>query len=100
MSIYKIVISQSAELEYASAYHYYEDQLVGLGDRFEKETDFLIDKLKQNPYLFERRFKYYREANLNKFPYFIIYEIIADSVIIHSFFHSKRHPAKKLKRKK
>ncbi len=97
MSIYKIEITLLAEEEYSSAYYYYEDQQAGLGNRFEKEADHLIDKLKENPFLFERRYKHYREANFKKFPYFIVYEIINNSVIIHSFFHSRRNPTRKLK---
>jgi len=97
LSLFKIEITQLAEEEYSLAYHYYENQQIGLGNRFENETEYLINKLKENPYLFERRFKHYREANFKKFPYYIVYEIINNTVIIHSFFHSKRNPQKKLK---
>ena len=65
--------------------------------KFEKEAEYLIDKLKVNPFLFQRKYKYYREANLKRFPYFIVYEIIDNTIIIHSFFHAHRNPARKLK---
>ena len=99
MSVFKIEITLLAEEEYSTAYHSYNEQQSGLGNRFEKETDYLMDKLKENPFLFERKYKHYREANFKKFPYYIVYEIIENTVIIHSFFHSKRNPAKKLKRR-
>ena len=97
MSVYKIEISTLAEEEYSSAYTYYEDQQHGLGEKFEKEAEHLIDKLKVNPFLFQRKYKHYREAILKKFPYYIVYEIIDNTVIIHSFFQANRNPKRKLK---
>jgi plasmid stabilization system protein ParE len=94
---FKLEITTLAEEEYSSAFHYYEEQQLGLGDKFEKETDYLMDKLKQNPYLFQRKYKHYREAVFKRFPYFIIYEIIDNSVIVHSFFQANRNPKRKLK---
>lgn len=94
---YKLEITEIAEDEYFTAFHYYEEQQSGLGDKLEKETDAIMDKLKANPYLFQRKYKHYREALIKRFPYFIVYEIIANSVIIHSFFHAKRNPKRKLK---
>ncbi|MBP9068506.1 MAG: type II toxin-antitoxin system RelE/ParE family toxin [Bacteroidia bacterium] len=94
---FKIEITTLAEEEYSSAFHYYEQQLSGLGDKFEKETELLMDKLKVNPYLFQRKYKHYREALFKRFPYYIVYEIMDSSVIIHSFFHANRDPKRKLK---
>jgi hypothetical protein len=95
--IYKIEITILAEDEYSSAYNYYEDQQFGLGEKFEKETEYVLDKLKVNPFLFQRKYKHYREAILKKFPYYIVYEIIDNTVIIHSFFQANRNPKRKLK---
>lgn len=94
---FKIEITTLAEEEYSSAFHYYQGLQPGLGDKFEKETDHLMEKLKQNPHLFQRKYKHYREAVFKQFPYFIIYEIIDSSVIVHSFFQANRNPKRKLK---
>jgi len=94
---FKLEITTLAEEEYSSAFHYYEEQQPGLEDKFERETDQLMDKLRQNPYLFQRKYKHYREAVFKGFPYFIIYEIIENSVIVHSFFQANRNPKRKLK---
>ena len=59
---FKLGITILAEEEYSSAFHYYEGQQLGLAYKFEKETDYLINKLKLNPFLFQRRYKHYREA--------------------------------------
>ncbi len=97
--LYKIEITILAEEEYYSTFCYYENQELGLGDKFEKETELLIKKLRKNPYLFQRKYKHYREAIYKRFPYYIVYEIIESSVIIHSFFHTSRNPKRKLKTK-
>ncbi len=89
-----------AEEEYSSAFLFYQEQVLGLGDKFEKEVDYLITQLKRNPFLFERRYKHYREAVFKGFPYFIVYEIIESTVVVHSFFHAKRNPKRKLKKGK
>ena len=99
MSTFKLEITSLAEEEYSFAFHYYEDQQQGLGEKFEKETESLMEYLKANPFLFQRRYKHYREANFKKFPYFIVYEVIENSVLIHSFFHAHRSPTGKLKRR-
>lgn len=96
---FKIEITVLAEQEYSSAFHYYEEQQSGLGDKFENETEYLINKLKANPYVFQRKYKHYREAVYKKFPYYIVYEIMDNTVIIHSFFHASRNPKRKLKRR-
>lgn len=100
MPTYTLKITVLAEVEYSSAFQYYENQQSGLGNKFEIETEYLMNQLKVNPYLFQRKYKHYREANLKRFPYFIVYEIIDRSVIIHSFFHTRRDPKKKLKQEK
>jgi hypothetical protein len=98
--MYKIGITSLAEDEYSSAFYYYEEQLSGLGNKFEMETEALLNKLKTNPYLFQRKYKHYREAIYAKFPFYIVYEIIGKTIIIHSFFHANRNPKTKLKSKK
>ena len=99
MLIYKIEITILAEEEYASGYKFYEQRQQGLGDRFELEVEKVISQLNRNPYLFQRKYKHYREAVLRRFPYYIVYEIIGNSVIILSFFHGNRNPKTKLKKR-
>jgi hypothetical protein len=70
LSNFKLKITISAEEEYVSAFHFYEERQCGLGDKFEKETEYLIDHLKINPYLFQRKYKHYYKAAFRRFPYF------------------------------
>ncbi len=97
MPSYSILFTELAEREYLEAFYYYEEQLPGLGKKLEHELDVIIKSIAKNPFLFQRKFKHYREVLLKKFPYFIVYEIIGNSVIINSVFHTSRNPKTKIK---
>ncbi len=100
MSIYKLFFTELAEGEYIEAYSYYEEQQKGLGEKFEFEMDSILNYIVANPFIFQRKFKHYREAPLRTFPFFIVYEIYGSSVFINSIFHMSRNPSKKLKPKR
>jgi toxin ParE1/3/4 len=93
---YKLEITEFAEIEFSNGFNYYESQQIGLGNHFELEADVLLSKISDNPFLFQRKFKHFREAVFRKFPYFIVYEINGNLIIIHSFFHTRRIPKSKL----
>jgi plasmid stabilization system protein ParE len=95
---FKIEITENAESEYISGFQYYEQQVIGLGVKFELEADVLLKQISENPYLFQRKFKHYREAIFRKFPYFIVFEIVDSLIVVHSFFHTSRHPNNKLRK--
>lgn len=89
-----------AREEFAIAFLFYEDQLIGLGDRFESEFERTVNQIASNPFLFQRKYKHYREALVKGFPYSLIYEIVGNTVVVHAVFHAKQNPSKKLKKKK
>ena len=95
--MYKLVVTEKAEVEYYHAYWFYEERQTGLGDSFEDEAGQLLKIIKEHPLLFQRKHKQFREALLIRFPYFIVYEIILKTVVVHSFFHTSRDPKRKYK---
>lgn len=95
--MFRIEISDRTEAEYSHAYWYYEDKSAGLGELFEQEADNTLTAIKSNPLVFQRKYKHFREALLRKFPYFIVYEIVATKIVVHSFFHTSRNPKMKYK---
>ena len=95
MMQYKIEITARAEEEYQAAFWFLEQKQKGLEDKFESEANNLLNHIINRPQLFARKYKQYREALFKGFPYFIVYEIIHDTVIVHSFFHTSRNPRKK-----
>lgn len=95
--MFVVEISEFAENEIISAFKYYENKSNGLGNRMINEIDEIIKFLEIYPFIFQKKHKQYREAILNKFPYFIVYEIKKDKVILLSFFHTSRNPKSKKK---
>ncbi len=98
--VFKVIFNELAEREFVNSFQYYEEQQVGLGQKFESELAKILSKISKNPFLFQRKFKHYREAPLEKFPYFMVYEIFEKKVIINSIFHTSRNPKTKLKKQK
>lgn len=99
MSQFKIIISENADSEFIESFKFYEQKRKGLGEEFEVEIEKVLNAIERNPLLFARKYKSYREAKINKFPFFIVYEIVRQHVVVYSFFHTSRSPKKKYKRK-
>ena len=99
MNSFKIIISEKADKEFSDALKYYENERKGLGAEFEKEINAIVSLLSEKPLLFPRKYKRYREAIVNKFPFFVVYEITISHVIVYSFFHTSRNPKKKYSKK-
>jgi plasmid stabilization system protein ParE len=95
--MYKVVVTEKAEVEYENAYWFYEERQAGQGKRFQHEVGQLLKIIKEYPLLFHRKHKQFREALMIRFPYFIVYEIILKTVVVHSFFHTSKNPKKKYK---
>ena len=93
---FKVLITKHAEVDYITAFKYYDEKNSQIGLKFELETQDLINTLMSNPYLFQRKYKHYREAIYKNFPYLISYEISENLVVIYSFFHARRNPKSKI----
>jgi ParE-like toxin of type II ParDE toxin-antitoxin system len=96
MKSYNLIITEKAFEEYSDAFWFYENSRVGLGDEFEMEVENLIELICKNPFSFPRKYKRFREVPTRKFPFLIVYEIILETVVIHSVFHTKRNPDSKI----
>ena len=96
---YRIVLQPGAEQDIDDAYDWYEEQQQDLGELFLKELVVFYKKLEQNPEIFSKATKPYRQAILNRFPYVIIYEIVKTEVQIYSIFHTSRNPKEKFRKR-
>jgi plasmid stabilization system protein ParE len=86
-----------AEAEILSAALWYEDQRSGLGEEFYDQILATIETIGRNP----ERFPVYEastdarerhRALVKRFPYVVIYEIAAGSVLIVAVAHTSRQP--------
>lgn len=99
---YTIELLDKAKKELQAIWEWYEEEKLGLGDLFEIEFYRKANLLQESPLHYPIKGKYrgssYREANLKKFPVMIVYEILENqTIIVHSVFHTSRHPKRKLK---
>src|SRR5258708_27960757 len=94
-----IVISSRAQKEIEESWAWYEDRLAGLGDRFLKKILDRFQQIELNPDRFPTRFKSYKEAPVDTFPFLVIYRTSKKSNMIRvvSVFHTARNPKKKYK---
>jgi plasmid stabilization system protein ParE len=97
---YKITLSPAAFSDEQEAYDYYEEQQIGLGERFLLELETYYNKLKVHPqhFSFIEPAENFRSAALPTFPYIIIYEIADEQVYVFAV-HNTHKFLNKIKRK-
>jgi toxin ParE1/3/4 len=86
----QISIREGAERDLAKAWRWYEDQSVGLGDKFiaavrEAVVDLQTAADRQGEY-----YRGFRRVLLRPFPYKVFYRIERDHVIIFRVLHASR----------
>jgi mRNA-degrading endonuclease RelE of RelBE toxin-antitoxin system len=89
LEVKAVAIRQAAE-----AYHYYQQKVPGLGERFIAEVVEAYATLRSTP-SFQVRKPPFRYLKLRKFPYRLIYEVQDNTVIIYQVRHTSRKPSKK-----
>jgi plasmid stabilization system protein ParE len=89
---YNLLLQPGAEKDIEEAYIWYERQRLGLGDELLKELVAYYKKLKQNPLVFKWTAKGFRQANLSRFPYVLVFKVIDTDVHIFAVFHTSRNP--------
>ena len=69
----------------------YEDQAVGLGERFLDEVEGCVDLLLDRPYI-ARRVGEFRRIPLRKFPFTLINAFEDDDLVVVAVSHHRRRP--------
>ena len=97
-TIFQIELHPQIESDYYDAYHWYELQQIGLGERFLLKVREKLGTIIEDPEIFGvKGRKGYREAIVDGFPYLIVYKVYAKKkiVFVSSVGHSKMRPGKK-----
>lgn len=86
-----------ARAEAKAAAHWYESEQQGLGDDFVEALDAALEIIENDPYRFARleTIRTTREIHripLARFPFYVIYEIKANEVVVLAVAHAKRGP--------
>jgi plasmid stabilization system protein ParE len=98
---YKAVFHPLVQNDFNEAYKWYEEKQAGLGERFLKALREKIEEIVVQPESFgSRSNKKFREAQVNTFPFLIVYKIVKKSGIIYvaSVHHYKKHPKSKYRK--
>ncbi|MDP9048844.1 MAG: type II toxin-antitoxin system RelE/ParE family toxin [Bacteroidota bacterium] len=93
--MFRIELFETAAADLQEAYDWYEEQSIGLGERFIREVDDYLDFIGENPYQFPIQFSgRYHFALLRHFPFRIVYRIDTNlkSVYVSAVFHTSRDP--------
>ena len=92
---FSVVIEKRALKDAQKAIDYYDEQRIGLGEKFNTTLDKHISAIANNPF-YQLRYKDYRALPIKKFPYLILFYIQEDSntVYITTVFHTKQNTDK------
>ena len=82
---YNVVIEENALDDIQQAIDYYDEQLIGLGEKFENAIHKNIIKLAKNPF-FEMRYDNIRCFPIKKFPFMIHFEVQENKNNIRYYF--------------
>lgn len=96
---YVIYVEDTADSDVVEAVKYYEGKQEGLGERFLKHWEQTLELLKQNPNLYQKKHKHYRQILIKPFPYHIIYEIEQNNIFVYKVPYGGMHPRKRYTKK-
>jgi plasmid stabilization system protein ParE len=100
--MYRYILHEAVKADYDEAYEWYEKKLEGLGERFLSAIRAKLDEIAKRPEAFgERSKKGYREAQVDTFPYSIVYKIYKKEgvIFVNSVHNHKKHPRKKYRKR-
>ncbi len=92
---YTVVLTDKAISDITEAKKWYANQQENLGKRFADAVLDCIDAISKYPNAYPNKYKYTREAVVQKFPYVVVYSIEESIIFILRVFATKQNPAKK-----
>ncbi|MDR3669008.1 MAG: type II toxin-antitoxin system RelE/ParE family toxin [Ignavibacteriaceae bacterium] len=98
---YKYEFHEEVSNDYIDAYTWYESAKKGLGERFLLFVRKKMDQIAENPEHYgERTRSGYREAQVDVFPYLIVFKIYKQKklVFVVSIHSMKKDPRKKYRK--
>jgi len=93
-----VQVRRAAELDVAEAQTWYEAQRAGLGREFYSEVSQIIDRLAQTPLLYAVVYQDVRRAVVRRFPYFIWFRVVNQTVAVLACSHWRQESDKTISR--
>lgn len=81
-----------AHEDFNQSFNWYASKSPGIAERFAHSIDTALSEIAADPERFAKIDDRHRERLVRKFPFRIIYRILANSVLIVAFAHAKRQP--------
>ncbi len=91
---FNVQVRRAAELDVAEAQLWYETQRSGLGAAFYSEVSQVIERLAENPLIYQVAYRDIRRALVPRFPYLIWYRVLGELVTVLACSHGRRDPRK------
>lgn len=94
MTTYKVNVDIDALQDIQDATDWYNEQLQGLGSRFQKQTKLQINSLKKDAPLYTNRYADVRCMLIKKFPFMVHYTLNIELSLVEVFavIHTSRNP--------
>lgn len=89
---FRLEIRDRASDEFIESYLWYEQQRNGLGEEFHDEVEEHFAFVRGRPEGFAKWRGPYKEINLKRFLYIIVFRVMKDAVVVFSVFHTRRDP--------
>lgn len=91
---YKVIVRPEAEDDLKKTFSWYEEKRAGLGHDFLLQVDAGLNFIRRNPQIHPIEYKGTRKHLIKRFPYKIIYLLLAEEkmIIILAVVHGKRKP--------
>lgn len=92
--MYRLLILKGAALDLKESTDWYDLKQKGLGKRFQKYIFQTLENIQSNPFLYPVKFsETFRFAKVNVFPFFVVFEVVENSILVNSIFHTSRKPS-------
>jgi plasmid stabilization system protein ParE len=89
----KTILLKSAQVELDAAVDYYAERAsLRVAEAFLEDIQHTRQRLIEHPEIGPAISKRLRALRLRHFPYFLIYRLSGDTVIIHAIAHQRRRP--------
>jgi plasmid stabilization system protein ParE len=84
-------LTREAEIDLAEAVDYYEAQLSGLGHEFVAAVEQQLERIVENPAMYQVLHRGVRRAVMRRFPYGVFY-LVEEAVVVLAIEHQARDP--------
>ncbi len=89
----KIRFSPAAGQELIEARTWYDERREGLGEEFQHSFDAAAEAISRHPTRYAIAYSSRRRVFIRRFPYFLVYEVVGDTVVVLGCVHCARNPA-------